>query len=345
MKKIFLTCLVIVAFVAVLGYFARDTIFYQLIALQYEPEKEFSLADSPTTADYNDQSSWVLYKDRDSLAKPAAVLFLHPTTYLSRESWNARTSAADFNETVEDMVVPGQAFAFSECCDLFVPRYRQATFWSYFDRSDSGRQARDLAYSDVARAFDLFLETIGDRPFILSGHSQGAEHVVTLLTERVSGDPGLVNRLVAAYAVGTPIDLHEQSRKTPDIPICEGASAVGCYLSWNSMGPNAETWEDQSGSACVNPLTWSTAGEFVPAQENPGSLSVANGRRMEAHVAGAQCIDDRLLIPKLESDLFSNQPVNLGPENYHLLDYALFFKSIEENASVRVDAMLRNQRF
>lgn len=47
------------------------------------------------------------------------------------------------------------------------------TFMGYLEPT-RGPPAFDLAYSDVARAFEQFLAEIGPgKPFVLAGHSQG----------------------------------------------------------------------------------------------------------------------------------------------------------------------------
>ena len=77
--------------------------------------------------------------------------------------------------------------------------------------SEDAQQALDLAYGDVAAAFDQFVKEAGDRPIILAGHSQGALHLERLLQEKIAGKP-IAKRVVAAYVVGWPIST------TADLP-------------------------------------------------------------------------------------------------------------------------------
>ena len=57
-----------------------------------------------------------------------------------------------------------------------------------------------------------------------------------------------------------------------------------------------------------------------------------------AGVADGQCTAGRLLVTELRSDRFDRQPVFFGEDNYHVMDYALFYLSLRRNAVARVDA-------
>ena len=113
----------------------------------------------------------------------ADVFFIHPTTYLDNATWNARFDEDGFTgRQLEDAVVRYQVSTFNGCCRIFAPRYRQATLSVFVNPSDDSNKALDLAYSDVVRAFDRFIEKENNgRPFILASHSQGSLHATRLL--------------------------------------------------------------------------------------------------------------------------------------------------------------------
>ena len=86
-------------------------------------------------------------------------------------------------------------------------------------KSEDAQKALDLAYGDVAAAFDQFVKEAGDRPIILAGHSQGALHLERLLREKIAGKPiakrdrrGLCRRLAGQHgrrpARARPSRLH-----------------------------------------------------------------------------------------------------------------------------------------
>ena len=133
----------------------------------------------------------------------------------------------------------GQASVFNGLGPIWAPQYRQATFGAFLTTAADANRALDLAYGDVAAAFDAFLAQVGpDRPIVLAGHSQGALHLTRLLREKVAGTP-IARRVVAAYVVGWPV-----SRTTDmaalGLPECRAAHQPRCLLSWQSFAEPAD---------------------------------------------------------------------------------------------------------
>ncbi|MGY8791817.1 MAG: DUF3089 domain-containing protein, partial [Pseudomonadales bacterium] len=64
------------------------------------------------------------------------------------------------NEITDSWVMRDQASVFNGCCDVYAPRYRQATLYSFTDTSEvkNGEQALELAYGDVKTAFKYFVD-------------------------------------------------------------------------------------------------------------------------------------------------------------------------------------------
>ena len=334
----------------ILGFVFKGKIVYALIKANIAPEQSFTNSTPPPAPDYSSDTSWAALpqtqegadftpKELASSAAPheAAVFFIHPTTFTSKSGWNAPLDEVKSRTRIDDLVMPAQASAFNLCCDIYAPRYRQATLWSYWVREESGQDALELAYGDVERAFDAFLGRIGAQPFILAAHSQGAHHLETLLIKRISGTD-LQKRMIAAYPIGAAINPVTFADKAPDIPVCTTANQTGCFVTWNSRGPKSEIWADMPGAVCVNPLSWATDGAQVKAEQNPGSLAVAEKNRLETGVTSAQCLEDRLLVGEFQSDMYDGLNMSWGKDNYHVLDYGLFYTSIRQNAMDRVQA-------
>lgn len=352
MKKWGIRIGIILLLVLGASYFFRDQLTLAVMKSQMAPSEAFGTAQAPSALDYAKDSSWAALpgtKDNadfvpDELkgqTEPSdvAVFFIHPTTYLSDDGWNGPTDDPDSSEFRDDLVLRGQASAFNGCCEVYAPKYRQATLWSFMDETGSGDKARAFAFKDVERAFDEFLKRIGDRPFILAGHSQGGDHTVRLIKARITGTP-LKDRMVAAYPVGFDIHASEMKKNAADISVCETAQQTGCYVTWNSMGAKAKAFPNYAGAVCVNPLSWSTDQKQVPASRNTGSLTTGETVRFEKGVTSAQCQNDRLLVGEFQSDMFDNLPMYMGEDNYHILDFALFYDSIRKNAQDRVNAFL-----
>jgi hypothetical protein len=244
----------------------------------------------------------------------------------------------------------GQASVFNGCCRIYAPRYRQATLYAFMDQEGNGAKALELAYNDVLASFEHYLARWNDgRPFILAGHSQGSYHLNRLLRERLAGSPEEA-RFVAAYLVGASVS--EAAYQNLSIDVCGDEQATGCFVVWNSVGPNARRHRSGDDFICVNPLSWRHDGLRVPAADNTGSLQwpfklFPRSREeptkppLEKHVADARCDNGRLLVTEIHSERFNQRP--MGPDNYHIYDYGLFWDSLRRNAATRIDAFFHTR--
>lgn len=348
MQKWALGLILVLALIAGALYLFRENLFFMVMRMQLEPDAPFVETDAPPAPDYGIEDNWAALPGkfdnadfappgtRDMQAEAAVdVFYIHPTTYFSSAGWNQPPGDPDSTEIIETIILTGQASAFNGCCAVYVPRYRQATLYSFFDEQGDGDKAIDLAFQDVRTAFEHFLLEFSDgRPFLIAGHSQGALHSDRLIRERILGTE-LEQRLVAAYVVGFEI------AEGTGLPVCERATQTGCQVNWNSLAPQAESFYALD-TICVNPLTWRTDGLRADFSANPGSMNFDSPPVIEEAVADAQCIDGRLLVTEIRSDLEWIE--FFGEGNYHAHDYGLFYVSIRENAKARVNAYLDARR-
>jgi Protein of unknown function (DUF3089) len=367
MKKVFMGIGVLVLIACIAAFLNRDQIFMMIAFGKLKPEHSFTEAPPPAAPDYAVASSWAALPDRQDDADvlpggdvqdrqstaPVDVFFVHPTTFFGTGSWNQPLDDSATNQLTDTFVMRGQASVFNSCCKIYAPRYRQATIYSFMDKSGSGTSALQLAYDDVQRAFDYFIKHYNQgRPFILAAHSQGSLHLRTLLEKRITGTP-LRERLVAAYPIGFGIDRDELAKAVPDVPVCESAEQTGCVVTWNAIGPRVRKWADSSKSICVNPLTWRIDGAPADATLNIGGVSYAGTFEgtladvkgvpqdyvdakpiLETGVADAQCVDGMLLVKEIHSQHYGARP--MGKDNYHIYDYNLFHMNLRKNIETRV---------
>ena len=362
--------LIVVFFLTLMVVAAAFAIFQwggNVLLEQATPKGHFEAAEAGGGPDYTQPSSWVarpgLPDDPalwlpDGVAQPttgsAAVFYIHPTTYLENDRWNAPLDAGGETAFRTNLFVQSQASAFSAAGEIWAPRYRQAAFGAFLLESKDAQAALDFAYRDVSAAFDQFTKEAGDRPIILAGHSQGALHLMRLLREKVAGKP-IAKRIVAAYVVGWPIDTNSD---LPDLglPACGTPAETGCVLSWMSFGEPAnpslilDQWKETPGLTggarkpkdllCVNPITGTQDGAAPPAA-NPGTL-VPTGNFASANLVrgavGARC-DKGLLI--IDGGIPPLGPYVLPGNNYHVYDYALFWSAIRRDATQRLAAWQR----
>eukprot|EP00750_Incisomonas_marina_P007281 INCI14789.6.p1 GENE.INCI14789.6~~INCI14789.6.p1 ORF type:complete len:562 (-),score=83.81 INCI14789.6:526-2211(-) len=180
------------------------------------------------------------------LRRTVDVFFVHPTGFFGSR-WNGPFDNPKAQAAC-DTVLASQLSIFQQDCNLYLPRYRQATFTSYFNNNKDSRQAFELAYSDVKRAFHNFLdrvaaETGGDslpRPFILASHSQGGHHLIRLLEEEVepvhSTHGDLFQRCVCVYIVGSkiPMDKLDPVVGLRRFRMSRTAKDLNCLVAWDT---------------------------------------------------------------------------------------------------------------
>ncbi len=284
-----------------------------------------------------------------------AVFFIHPTSYLSRDNWNAPVGDEEA-ERIARIYVRGMASPFNTASEIWAPRYRQATMGAFLTDAPEAEQALDAAYADVLEAYLYFLESIdADTPIVLAGHSQGSLHLLRLLREEVKASPD-ADRLVAAYAIGWPISV-EFDLPELGLDACATAAQTGCLISWSSFAEPAdpssviETYASstafdgnlrgESQILCTNPITGTFGGEAL-ASANLGTLvpddTMSKGELVQGSVP-ARCDDRGLLLIGDPPDLGSYV---LPGNNYHVYDIPLFWANTQADVTRRVGAFGQN---
>ncbi|WP_373491142.1 DUF3089 domain-containing protein, partial [Parasphingorhabdus sp.] len=347
-----------------------------LMEVAFVPDTEFTAQEVLETNVYADTGMWLarpeLVKGNPALWLPegfmetesetgaavpegdkAAVFFIHPTSFLKKDLWNAPLDDKE-SQARARIFLRGQASAFNAVGEVWAPRYRQATLGAFLTDKPEGQQALDAAYQDVLAAFDYFIREVpGDQPIILAGHSQGSLHLTNLLKDRVAGTP-LASRIVAAYVVGWPVS-EETDISEMGLESCGTPEQTRCILSWQSfaepadygriievydmtIGFNGQPRKD-SKLLCSNPIN-GDIDSVADASANLGTL-VPNDDLSEATlVVGAvpaKC-DKR-------GFLLIGDPPEIGPyalpgNNYHVYDYSLYWTNIRADVQRRMMAFL-----
>ncbi len=323
----------------------------------------FDSAATPSAPDYEQPEAWAALPELedgadvalpshpsiDQASAPADVFYLHPTTWVG-STWNGPLDDPAVIEATTRGGTLIQASVFNACCAVFAPRYRQANGKAYVEPGADGQQAIDVAFTDVAAAFDRFLERTADRPFILAGHSQGAVLGARLLRERIVGHD-VAARLVVAYLPGAPIRTETFG---DELPRCDDPTQTGCIAAWNARGPDYEPNglefdshrpDPMAERLCVNPISWRADGAHVPAEQHGGAVFFDTPTpAVQPAFADAQCEDGSLVITAMgdpQRDLASTILLwTMGPDNFHPIEYQLYYLDLRDNAVARVDAFL-----
>ena len=377
--KFFKIAAVVAVLLAVAGYVLFATGFGQGLMFRaymgwHAPAGDFDPAAAAPAPDYSDAGNWAAlpWSDDPSNLVPAGVdpgppagtapvdvFFIHPTGYLRGASWTAPLDANSATEENTRWMLANQASAFNGCCNVYAPRYRQATIFAYVARSPAERdEILDFAYQDVLRAFRHFLaEYNHSRPFIIASHSQGTHHVRRLLAEEIDATP-LHAQMVAAYAIGSVVIPYSQRwfAGLSQVKPCDSATETGCVVHWDTVGEGGDAVQRDEDSLCTNPLSWRVDEEVATADRHRGAVPGAGvytvafrgedvplGTQFTELAAPlprhtwAQCRGGTLFVADQSGTPMMRASMGLGASrNYHGLDYPLFHMDIRDNAAVRV---------
>ena len=261
------------------------------------------------------------------------VFFIHPTTFLKKVAdsvWNADINDAELNKKTDESTILNQASAFNAAGKIYAPRYRQAhikAFTVTAKDSVAAEMAFDLAYSDIANAFEYFLANYNHgRPIIIASHSQGSKHAQRLLKAYFSNQT-LKNRLVVAYVIGfaTPKDLCD------DIPACNTPEQTGCICAWRTFRDDYEPKKFYPNEICVNPISFRTDTVLAPKSLHEGGV-LFGFKATPPHSQSAQIYKNIILTNK--PHFFGNFLWNR--KNYHIGDINLFYMNVRNDAQKRV---------
>lgn len=307
-----------------------------------KPPTKFKVEKIPTAPNYTENKSWHKWRMRDD-TKQTDVFYVHPTTYIVGKGWNQDLEDAHVNWRTRVLPINYQARTFYEDCRMFIPKYRQAIFYSFVDKKENGKQALDLAYEDVRAAFYYYIEHLNNgRPFIFAAHSQGAYHSQKLLAEALQ-NPKIRSKLVVAYVLGWPI-TERYVEEHAAIEVCSTNTQTGCIVSWNTESGNpklslVQEFAEGEPTICVNPLSWNLDTTYVPKSKNRGSLQHNKRTKKDElvlHYCDAKIENGRLKVSPPANQVQLQMPMGKG--NYHLYDYNFFFQNIKQNARDRIQA-------
>ena len=322
------------------------------------PSSPFDIAQSPPTPDYRDSENWAALPERkdnaDLVPKGAGVsdrqatasidiFYIHPTSYMLGGNWNSSTQSWHARFITDFGMLPQQAAVYNGIGKVYAPRYRQMSQGAQMKPLSEGdlEKARQLAFSDVRRAFDYFLAHYNrGRPFVIASHSQGTTHAVPLLQYLFTQRALDARRLVAGYLIGNTV---VEASLEQLLPVCDSPTATGCYLSWNAVaeGGDGSHWQNKGEPVCVNPLSWRRDSERVGKEYNLGSLPLTGPYFLDAPhpgQTGARCEDGILWIDEPQARGYG---LALFPgKGYHAYDYNLFWMNIRANLEQRSKAYL-----
>lgn len=315
-------------------------------ALKAGSNEALTLSDT----DYSNDANWLSFGGDKS--KNVDIFVVYPTVTQSMEDTDRPYVQLDselMHMAATGWMMEAQGVV-ADSANIYLPLYRQLngveldsltseTFESY-----TCGTPRD----DIFAAFDYYLTHVnkGERPFILYGHSQGAQLVIELATTFLGSEKYYQHNKnhIITYAIGCSV-AQEQINKNPNLKFSEKADDIGVMVSWNTTAPseiaseaykNFGTWKQ--GALMTNPLTWKTDETPAPAAPFAGMAPGPEGHRPVEGNADATVDKARSILTVTTVDESQYLTMSAKVSKYHPCDVLFFADSIRQNIKDRIAA-------
>ncbi|OYW78828.1 MAG: hypothetical protein B7Z26_09145, partial [Asticcacaulis sp. 32-58-5] len=317
-----------------------------------DPKVPFQTYQRPPAPDYSQSTGWYLNPtlSRTASSRKADVFFVHATSYSASKEWLGPINDPTASNEVLQMQLPNYAAPFATEGNVYAPRYRQAGLYSMLTKREDAREARQFAYGDVDKAFEMFLnQRRSGRGLVLVGIEQGGLIVDRLLKTRVLTNPQLYSELIAAYMIETIVPASEYQDGA--LNACNSRSQTGCVIAYMSVDDGrpdqalqaerkALIWNEnnnlmplgQEKALCVNPIMGNTSEEDIDARL---SLGAANATGLEwdtppalvPRKVSARCRGGMLYVTRPNSPTFEDDGAWIS--RMKINSYNLFYGDIK----------------
>ncbi len=296
---------------------------------------------------YSDSENWVSLPTVEEIDKSVDVFYVYPT--VSSGPSGSMDITLDSEKALAQGIFDAQASVYLKSANVFAPLYRQMTTCVSLPEDDPNAIATDTdefkaGAKDVQNAFDYYINNLNEgRPFIIAGHSQGTMALIELIKNEFGNDENLRNNLVAAYLIGYTVT--DEDLAMAKLECAEGEADTGVVITYNTQSPTSVGGPMlMEGAHCINPLNWKTDDTYASSSENKGARFYidATGEFVKEinKYSDAQI---NLETGALMTNIPEGEELEIGayPEGvYHRYDYAIWYRNLEENVAVRIDAYL-----
>lgn len=345
-----------------------------------KPSNKFNKESLPDSPNYSDKSSWLALPNENSFHNLSPyqntsdekydvdVFYIHPTGYFGKE-WNASLDRDSAWAERSSTHLATQGSAFSKYTNFYAPEYRQATYYSFFDLSECPKQAQDLAYSDIERAFIYYLDNLNKgKKFIIASHSQGSLHAQRLIYNQICKN-NIQSNLIAAYLIGYIVPTKHFDDLFPGLKISSSVDGQQEIISWcsgiegfrrvraHNMYWIPDGWirePMEQPLICTNPLSWDVNQEWYHnSSDNAVQLTSTSPtltnfyatknaypklglRYTRLQEYSARVSDTSLL--EMKGQLVDHLVKFTRNGDLHSFDITLFWQAIENNVLARLRA-------
>lgn len=299
-----------------------------------------------TVTDYAKGEYWLSLPADNT--KDVDIFYVYPTAWFKESQDEPNYCSID-----NPMMLMGsqrafdvQASAFETVGNVFAPYYRQAD--GVYTLSLSEEQRWDvmsgIPAKDVTAAFDYYIKHYNNgRPYILVGHSQGANVLLCLLQDYMRKNPAVYARMVCAYVIGYPVTA-DYLNANKHLKFAENADDLGVIISYNTQSPDvvqgANIVVGNNIGTVINPVNWKRDETLATASESLGSYMMVDSAGhfgLVAHFADAR-IDlakGVLLCSSVNDSAMFQISGKMGLGVYHSFDIPFYYYNLRENAERR----------
>jgi len=296
-----------------------------------------------SATDYSDPNYWLSIPK--TIDKEVDVFYLCPTAWTDTDNTNPNVCEID-NPTLlkgAPSAFARQATAFETVGNIYAPYYRQANS-SPVDRL---KVIAGTPTTDGIAAFDYYIKNFNNgRPYILVGHSQGANVLSNLLASYMKDHPDVYKRMIAAYVIGFPVTA-EYLIENPHLKFAEGADDTGVIISYNTQAPDVVPGSNPvlcgMVGIVINPISWTWDETLATTAEGLGSYMP--DPKTSAFSVIPQYADAKidktngvLICSTADEDTLTKSPVR---GVYHGFDIPFFYMNLRQNAEERTEAYLK----
>ena len=301
-------------------------------------------ADKADTVDYSKSENWAYYAEGEG--KDADLFLICPTVDMGKDG--EYNMSMDDEDTKSSFVgaLNMERGIYEDCTVMYAPYYRQMTFPVYSLSDEEMKPYLDIAYRDVAAAFEYYFEKCNNgRPFVLAGFSQGSQ-LLLMLMEEYFDDPKYSENLIAAYCIGWRITEDDLARY-PHLNMAQGEDDTGVIVSFNCEAEGVEEsliLPKSMKTLAINPLNWKTDSTPADKSLNDGACFTSYSGAVKNEIpqlTGAYIDQNRgtLRVTDIVPADYSN---SLFPDGvYHLYDYQFFYRNLQNNVAVRVESFMQ----
>ncbi len=207
------------------------------------------------------------------------------------------------------------------------------------------KESYDLAYNDVKRAFLKYLENENKgKKIIIAGHSQGTLHAVRLIKDVILPDEKIKDRLLLAYLVGVPVKDDFRGF----LP-CNTPEDINCFMSWTTHGENINPFDNEvySNIVATNPITFSSDLKTSNISNHKGVLmpnffQMFKYQALKLPIGKVKLKKENKIRVQSENGALQVKELNIPlikifeKEDFHAVDYNLFWLNIRENLNYRL---------